>query len=456
MFFLALWSLLALSPAAARAECLDAKAVAALRADIQFEAPEGAALPKYDLCEEGSTGYAAFRALLFLKELPPLALPKSEFNHNFIDGQPYDFFKARVKKIVVVEQKDNEACADGRLAYVSPVWREEKMFWVCPNAANFGVITLGSAFIHESRHEEGAVFDHRECYKGPYARQFSCDQNYEAGGAYAIGLEFLVKLSRAEGLPAEIRRAARSLALADFLQRFNEAPLGLAEGALLRDETGKLTFFDGEKESDLGLGVNPNVVLSTQAGLPLFFDPAQEAASIYAYRAGELSAPVSDVLTRHFAEALSPAEKSELRDVLYTNAYACLLLKGGLRCYGPDRAAFAVPIKHTEAKRFVYGSRSRILGQPAILGADGFLYQMPRDAASLRASDPARWPKSSEPAKLLAADRWPEGELALGVDGSLSTFSYREKKLAPLPSLTGRKFLDFKAPFLWSKKLEEL
>ncbi|RYZ97319.1 MAG: hypothetical protein EOP11_22230, partial [Proteobacteria bacterium] len=187
------WIAYAALPAAAFAECLETKAVEGIRADFSLESPEGAPVT-IDACDERSTAYAALRTLIFVKELPPLDLAKSEFNQNFITTSPYQFFKDRVKKLVIDERKDSEACPDERLAFVSPYMREDKKFWVCPNAANFGVITLSSAFIHEARHEEGGEYAHKVCATGAYANQLSCDQNYADGGAYAIGLEYLVKL----------------------------------------------------------------------------------------------------------------------------------------------------------------------------------------------------------------------------------------------------------------------
>ncbi|RZA09620.1 MAG: hypothetical protein EOP11_01125 [Proteobacteria bacterium] len=447
----------ALAPGLARAECLDAKAVEALRADFTLEAPEGITL-KIDLCDERSTAFAALRTLLFVKELPSLDQPKSEFNQNFISTSPYQFFKDRVKKLVLDERSDSDSCTDDRLAFVSSYMRAEKKFWVCPNAANFGVITLSSAFIHEARHEEGGEYAHKICSKGPYANQMSCDQSYEDGGAYAIGLEYLVKLSRAPNLSAEIRERARSLAMADFLQRFNDLPLGLRSGALLRDDaSGVLSFYDGNQETPIGLKTAPHVILSSQAGLPLLFD-AKNIAKIYAYRGENLSAPISDVLTRHFDEALAPAERSEVKDVIYSREFACLLLSARLICYGPDREPFNVAVNNFVPKRFVYGEKSRLLGPGtvALLGEDGFLYQLPPKAEALRESKSSAWLKSSAPATIAAALPWPGGELLLDPAGALSTFSYAQRKAAPLDAFRGRKFRDLVGPFVWSKKLEEL
>jgi hypothetical protein len=247
--------------------------------------------------------------------------------------------------------------------------------------------------------------------------------------------------------------------VADFLQRFNDLPLGLKSGALLRDEaSGRLTFFDGEQENEIGLSASPAAVVSLQAGLPLLFDPAKPEAEIYAYRAGALAAPVSDVLTRHFAEVLKPAEKADLRDALYTSGYACLLLRQGLRCYRPDRAQFSLTFTHFEAARFLFGERSRLLGpgRVAILGSDGYLYELPSEAGALEGSDPKAWARSERPAPFRAAQAWPGGEIVLNLDGTLNSFSYRERKALPFKNLTGRKFRDLKAPFVWGKKLEEL
>ena len=453
--FLPVLTLSLLSPLA-HAECLDAtRFEKELLPEFTFVNAEGEKV-KPDLCKEDSVGYHTVETLLFLKDLPSLKQPASPFNHNFLPESPFNFFRERVKKVVLDERPESSECPDQRLAYVAPYAREEKRIWVCPKSLNYGLITFSSTLLHEARHVEGAEHNHRRCRDGLYAGENSCDEAYSSGAAYGVGLEYLVKLSREKSLPAEARESARRLAVMDFVQRFNEKPLDLEAGLLLRKEgTEELFFFDGKKESPAGFSAPRGSVLSSQGGLPLIFFPETGKARLYLYT-NELGTPVSDVLTRRFEE-LPAEERKSLVDVAYGAELACLLLKTGLECFGPDQEPFRVALPAGEPRRLLYSARSRVIpaGVFHLVMADGFSFQLPRTAAELKASNPKAWLKSTGPIDLQALQKL--GSTEIGVDGQgriVKLEGRRGTKLGPVPGL-GAGYRDI-LPFHRSKQLGEL
>lgn len=445
-----------LAPPAA-AECLDAARVEKeIQKDFTFAAPEGEKL-QLDLCKEDSVGYHTIEALLFLKDLPPLKEPESPFNRNLLPDSPYAFFRDRVKKIIIDERANSDACPDQRLAYVAPYFRDEKKIWICPNSLNFGLVTFTSTLLHESRHVEGAVYDHRRCNGGIYAGEFSCDDTYADGGAYGVGLEYFVKLAHAKGIPAEAQASARRLAVMDFVQRFNEAPLDLQRGVLLRKENSdELFFFDGEKESPAGFSAPEGAILSSQGGLPLFFLPSTGKASLFLY-GKELGAPATDVLTKRFEE-LSAEDRNNLLDVAYGDQLACLLLKNGLECFGPDREPFRVGLPAGTPQRLIFAHKSRVVPPGAIhlVMADGYFYQLPGTAAELKSSDPKTWPRTKAPIDLVALQTLDGTELGIDRAGKLVKQGGRKgTKRGPVPGLRSG-YRDILAPFYRSKQLGDL
>ena len=62
------------------------------------------------------------------------------------------------------------------------------------------------------------------CLSGQNYRRESCDDSYEEGGAYAVGVEYLLHISQTTRLDRALRERARALAQTALRERFNTAP----------------------------------------------------------------------------------------------------------------------------------------------------------------------------------------------------------------------------------------
>lgn len=395
---------------------------------LEFVTPDGqATVPTKRLAE----------ALAFLETLPNAPTAKDEFDRNVLDAKPADFFKHRVRTIVV-GAADSSQCEGGHLAFVSPSAREEKRMWVCPLTERYDVVTVSAALVHEARHEDGAEFDHQFCHSGPNKGKMACDESYEQGGSYAVGLEYLVKLARNPELPPEIRKQARAAAVRDFLSRFNVAPLDIRNGALLEKEDGQLVFYDGSGLLALDIPHAPGQVLTVRGGLPVFFERDQVTQFDYAPTLGPA---FTDLLVRDYL-ATKP---EDLLDVLYADQYACMLLVSKLRCYRPDRTVVERAYEFTP-ERFVYAPFSRVL-------AAGSIFVRDSEGAHHRLPDDFAGPWESAPLTLKAIAPWPGGEISLEADGRVHVLSYRTRRWDDGPAGVYRRLI---APFSWSTRLNAL
>lgn len=436
--------------------CLDAKRVTQeITSSIELLSPENKPLQP-DLCNESSTAFHTLRALLFLRDIPAESLGVSEFNPGLIGSSPFNYFKSRVKKLVLDEAPKSESCPDQRLAFVSPFSREEKKIWICSNSIHFDLVTLSSALMHESRHLDGAEFAHKPCLIGPYKDQFSCDDKYQDGGAYAIGLEFLVRLAKNSQLDHQLRERARQAAIVDFSQRFNTLPLDLQSGALLRKEgSDELSFYNGKTVHSLPFKIANEVVLALQAGVALFYSPLQGDVKQFSFRQ-DLVPARNDALVEHFRKL--PGEKQKkLLDVGYGKQLACLLLNDSLECFDREKLAFTKSLNALRPTRFLTSMDSRVL-EPGVLfffDESRTLYRIPPSAEEVRAQDPESWKQPAS--ELVGLARWPGGEIALGLDGQISLLSYRTRRWTPAEGPTkDDRYRQLLAPFYWSTKLQDL
>jgi hypothetical protein len=441
--------------AVAQAKCLDSSRIKnELSSKFEFVNERGQPV-KPDLCSQNSTAFQTFSTLLFIKDIPAHELEKSDFNPGLIGSSPFEFFAARVKKIVVIEDSRSEQCEDGRVAFVLPTSRSDKKIFICPSPGGVDQIVFSSALIHEARHLDGDEFAHRPCFSGTNKGALSCDDRYSDGGAYGIGLEFLVRLSKNPKIDSELRRRARQLAVVDFLQRFNELPLDIQSGALVRTrDAGELFFYDGQKSLPLNFKVSKPARLALQGGLLYVFDPGAESAQHFVFT-GNLTPASGDVLTDRFAQL--PAEKrSSLVDAAYGSTHACLVLRESLECFGRDRAAFSKGLEGLRPKSVLISNQTRII-EPGILflfSEDGNLYRLPPETERLRSESPLQW--KTTPSDLRAVQPWTGGEIALGSDGSLSVLEYRSRRWSPATGRPSSALSDLLAPFYWSTRLNEL
>jgi len=185
----------------------------------QFEIMKTSARVNVDLCDSGSAAHALLRGLIFIKDLGAIHSDKTPFNSNWIGGEPYEFFRSRVKKIVLDDSSDCNG-----LSQIWPSERPQKIVRVCMKASKYDTLTVAEGLIHEARHLETREFAHAVCHDGEMRGKESCDTSYEMGGAYAVGVEFLIKIHQTERLDANVREQARAMAAKALRERFNISP----------------------------------------------------------------------------------------------------------------------------------------------------------------------------------------------------------------------------------------
>lgn len=172
-----------------------------------------------DLCDSRSMAYVLVKSLMFVKGLGALNATKNSLNHNFIQGTPYEFFRERVKQIVL---DDGEDCVG--LSQIWPQERSQKIVRLCSKATGYDTLTLTEALMHEARHLEPNEHRHEMCLDGEMRGREACDSSYAEGGAYAVGIEYLIRISQTKHLAANLREQAKSLAARALQQRFNFTP----------------------------------------------------------------------------------------------------------------------------------------------------------------------------------------------------------------------------------------
>lgn len=438
----------------ARAACLDP---ARVRGEILKDfVVEGEADPAGgDLCDPNRLSNAAFTALLYLRDLGTLAENRDGFSAGVLAGKPYEYYKLRVKKIVLETGVSDEDCAG--LMHVLPTQRDEGIMHICPKATKYNVVVLATGLVHEARHLDGPEFAHQVCQAGLFAGGFSCDPSFEHAGSYAVGVEFDALLWRAPGLHPVAREQARANAVVDLLAHFNQLPLDLQAGALLAGEDGALAFFDGMKTSPVPFAVPADGLLTQKNGLATIFARGTGRVEQYAFGPGLVPAP-TDILSRRFGEF---AARAEVRDVIYGNQYVCFLRATELECAGVDYQFFVKPLPAgVKGLRFLRSeTRSAFLAAKVVhvLAEDGTLYALPDSSAELREADPGAWDKSSRPFPF--ADVKPFGfgtEIGLSRDGQVSIYDRRAKTWTVPAALAGRKTRTLLAPFVWSERLRDL
>ncbi len=217
----------------AESSCLDTPTAHALFAEFQIL--KTTEKVNIDLCDQQSAASTVIKTLLFLKELGDLNAEQGPFIKNWLGASPYVFFKSRVKKIVLDDSKD---CVG--LSQVWPSERAQKVMHVCTKASQYEVLTLAEAFVHEARHLETFMHNHAVCITGENYGRESCDESFESGGAYAVGVEFLMRVHQSTQLDSRLREQAHQMALRALRERFNTTPSGLRTYVSLQERRPKI------------------------------------------------------------------------------------------------------------------------------------------------------------------------------------------------------------------------
>jgi hypothetical protein len=385
-------------------------------------------------------------SLLFIRDLPPLPSYQDDFDQNLIGPDSFDFFQKRIHTIYF--DPSSAHCDADVVALVNDP--ESHSLHFCPYASSFSSLLISTVLMHESRHIEG--YPHLICEQGGLIGSFACDDSYAYGGAYAIGAEFEVRIARDPQISGAVREEARATAVADFLTRFNHAPLGAQEGLLLLSTDEKLEYFDGQTATELYAPVPPTSVVSVR-DLPVIFDPVTNTVQSI-QGTGQLVKTDGSLAEEY--RNFSDEKKADMVDVIY-GELSCFLFRKSIRCEkGDDTVDFPLP-KDLEPRKLLVldiGAGANVY----IVAEDGTKFALPSDEKL------ANWVgKPIVPETLPSIAPFTSFAMlsdgrryGIALDGTLVSYDETKQGYIPVPAKSGKKFLKMIAPLFWSNRFKEL
>jgi hypothetical protein len=475
---LALFSVLMGGTSAWAETCLNPVEVKELRSDFQWHLRD-ADQPVLRFCNETDLTYKILDGLLYLKTLQFNVNTAQELSMGILGKNPYAYFKSRIHDIVFDGESkgcEKQILPDGSSAIIYEYVDEgSHTMHICSAASILSKLSIAQIFTHEARHVDGKGFKHVHCEKS-ILRKFDslmCDTDLSSQGAYAVGVEFNRKFYRNLKNDPALRQLARSQALLDIIQRFNTLPLGIKEGALLQDQAGVLSFFDGQRLEFVRRGHQSDLLVkdddypwiyNLESGVTKSIFPAArvnntEFESAQAYLKPLSADQVPFTLgQQRLNETISRKELLELRGV-YHGGDICYLLATRLLCRTTDDALLELRFHRFKPARLIVSSVPGALpAAVAILDTDMKLHPLPQDIKTLGKISDADLPTVPWPKDVLRMDAWNGSKeaLLLTVTGEIETTSLESFNPKPVPSLAAKRFKDLLAPYFYSTKLRDL
>jgi WD40 repeat protein len=359
-----------------------------------------------------------------------------KFDQQIIHGSAYDFFERRVKKIQF-ESKGRGMCRGNVNAYVS--YSDDGIMHICPCLANQDDLIISTALIHEARHFDG--YNHTTCNHGFYNGQAkSCDESYSEGGAYAAGVEYLVKVARAYNIDRSIRQNARALAIESLLDKFNELPLGIEKGAILVADDLSVLFYNGETSTPLRPLARATDHLYLVGGHLEVYDPIEKTST--KLTDGVTLGPVENI-------EYGGEETGEFVDWYMDSGTQCSLYTHKVICFFQGRRVDLPISGFTPVGFWSYAPIVSDDNVIHIISKERRIYNFTADSQAFQ----------SKTAPVASVADWNKSYfLALGFDGSV--FFLKKEHGIPdyvTPGLdTSHTFTKIIAPYYWSKQLQEL
>ena len=298
-----------------------------------------------------------------------------------------------------------------------------------PSLARVGTV------LHEARHT--AKFPHRPCTHGPYAAlaYAGCDASFAEGGAHAVEMEYYARVVAApSGFHPLFKRMARMMALARSNIMFNDSPIRLREGLLVRRAEG-MTLFDGSNQIERPLAPSTGRLKRSSFGATLWSPEEQKVWALDLYESGlaDTAARIGDAFS-YFKLTNMPwlrpgADYFDLEeyDVGSGRSFLAVLADGSWSHYD-----FAHGVWHEWLQtgvRPLRWMRAGPDGSPGVglLSDQGFLKL---DSASGRLAQPIPWPQDTTQFETVGGVRY-----RLQRSGELqSSASAQEWKTIPLRS----------------------
>jgi hypothetical protein len=476
--WLALLSVLMTGTSVWAETCLNPVEIKELHSDFQWHLG-GVDQPVVHFCNETDLTYKIMDGLLYLKTLQFNVDTAQELSMGVLGKNPYGYFKTRIHDIVFDGESkgcEKQILPDGSSAvFYEYVDEGSHTMHICGPASVLSKLSIAQLFSHEARHVDGKGFNHVHCEKS-VLRKFDslmCDTDLSSQGAYGVGVEFNRKFYRNLKNNPALRQLARSQALLDIIQRFNKLPLGIKEGALLQDQAGVLSFFDGQELEFVRHGDKSDLLVrddvypwiyNLESGLAKTIFPAArinnarfEPAQAYLKPLSADKVPFT-LGQRRLNETISRKELPELLNV-YHGEYICYLLTTRLLCRTEDDAFLELRFHQFKPVRLVESSAPGVLqARVAILDTDMKLHPLPQDIKTLEKISDADLPAVPWPKDVLRMDAWNDSKeaLMLTVTGEIKTTPLESFKPKPVPNLAAKRFKDMLAPYFYSTKLRDL
>ena len=434
---------------ASQVVCLDATRLQKINAQFKViinTDPQGVpAVPALDPCDDQGIAYKLYQAIMFLEDLPALTIRPDAYDLNMMTELPYKFFADHVETIVF-ELADSNACSDGNAAAF--VRRGEgKVMHICPASSASDLLYMATILIHESRHVDG--FPHQLCDHGRWAGVMfrGCDPSYEFKGAYGIETEFNIRLARTETIAPEMREGARGLAVATFLENFNQGPFGVRKGLITQRADGDIGFFDGQITESLFKLPHPNDVVVMRANLTTVYGLSD--GSVKSYLNSTFNVETGGLYAKTFRD-LAPETRQDMRDVLYVKSASCFLTAKHLRCDdGPKTSE--IDLLTIRPRRLV-----QIADYLAIQDVDGYIYTINPASFGTPAFAESAFTRAAAPLNTLSLVTW-EKTAKIGIDnnGVVRHYGVTGQPGEPIPALAGTQYTKLIGPTWWSAHLAD-
>ena len=242
----------------------------------------------------------------------------------------------------------------------------------------------------------------------------------------------------------------------DFLTRYNEMPLGLKQGVILQKRNGEISFYGGQQLQKFPLIASEDSLLTQRLGDLTLYDREKVTVQSYSVTAGLRKA--GGDFAQQFQTTFSQQERQNLIDVYYGNDYACFLFPQELRCSADSEIRKSLPANMVPVA-LIQNSSNKILSHSGVYLStrDGSLYQLPAKFSDLQALDPSQWSRTTQPYRLLNLGIIDRGQvIALTQGGKVMTYSAASQQWSSDAALEKSTFVKMLAPFLWSKRLNDL
>ncbi len=234
--------------------------------------------PFYCLEELGREGLAIAKSLVVLKNITPNEPELNDedaFTYKAISEKNWwAYFTKRAERFAVISN-----CPEGVAAYVQPFYGNGTIN-LCQLFFELNVSSQASVMMHEVRHFDG--HSHVTCSQGmEKGNGGACDDDIRSQGSYAISVQTLVGMARAENVNVGDKSLLEAEAIYMAFNKFNQVPsLRLNKSIILSHQSGEV--FKWSMENDLvesvGILKTPSMVVKSGGSLTIYPLDAHEEA----------------------------------------------------------------------------------------------------------------------------------------------------------------------------------